>query len=584
MLKSLLWKEWRENWVILLMAIGVICLLAYLLEINREFNLGINDVKYVFLFIPLFIAIITANLFSTEFGHNTMPFLLTQPISRSKLWLTKVGFGIFIVLLLILGSVLGVYLVSHLTPHLIQFNELIDITAFGDFNAILAVCLLFASGIFMASMVSNTYVAAFGSLLFAGLIAIVWAFTGEMFYLYERWYGSFWILIAFLMVSSYYVFTRPEILLTKKRIKHGLGFLAILCFIYFSIATLIQSNYDDGLFKYQPISKIYSEKPIPTRNLVVATVYKGPKLDYLQSSRLCVISIDSAPKYTYLPRGYNYDGTASISPDSRYIIIKNSRRLFGLLQCRLFTAKPYLLDLNTFKISRLHLKGEKMLHQVTNIYWSSDGNKLYYIVISPLEREYIYRMFDFNTREDKVHNSELDLAGYYANKDIWAKDGKSFYLRASINLGKESEKVINQLKQMSINRKVLWQITQYGTVTRPIISPDKNWLLYSSDTSDPSKSRKGYLKNLTTGESTYILSSPNIKFGLWSPDSKWIAISTISAKSECAVWLVDLTTKGKRLVDSEPAYEVNFWDWLNDSRKIYFRLKPIAKRVFPGRV
>jgi ABC-type transport system involved in multi-copper enzyme maturation permease subunit len=141
-MKALLWKEWRENWVILVMAIGVICLLAYLLEINREFNPGFNDVKVVFFFIPLFIAIITANLFSTEFGHNTMSFLLTQPISRSKLWLTKVGFGVFVVFLLILGSILGVYYISRLTPHPIQFDELLYVSTKDQIAVIMSLCLL----------------------------------------------------------------------------------------------------------------------------------------------------------------------------------------------------------------------------------------------------------------------------------------------------------------------------------------------------------------------------------------------------------------------------------------------------------
>jgi Tol biopolymer transport system component len=580
-MRTLLWKEWRENWAIVVMAIGAICLLAYLLLINREFHPAINDIKVVFFFVPLFVTIITANLFSTEFGHNTMSFLLVQPIPRSKLWFTKAGFGIFLVLLLILGSGFGVYLVSQLTSHPIPLKELIDIQLIEDVDVILMLCLLYASGLFIAVMGPNTIVTAFGSLLFAGLIAIIWSFTGEMFYVFDRWYWSIWILISFLTVSSYYVFTRPEVLLTKKKVKTGLLFLILIFLSYTTIAVLVQSNFNDLFYKYKQISNIDPKVVIPSRNLVLTSISKVADQGYSHSTRLCLISLDNNKKYTYLPRGYYCERLGGISPDNRYIVLSNSRKIFGLVECRLFNARTFLLDLTTLQIKRFPLKGEGLLKVINSITWSPDGRKLIYAVSQPFEQGYQYRMVDINTHEDKVLNFSQDFSPYNFYELSWAKDGNSMFIRSYYSYDRIREQTVVRLAQLSLDGKILWQNVQYQTFAYPNISPDKNWLLYSQDTSDQSELRKAYLKNLTTGESTYILSSPKIKSGLWSPDSKWIAISTISTTTEYSLWLVNLEMKDKRLLISERANDVYFRGWSNDSRKIIFDVAQFGKEPKP---
>jgi Tol biopolymer transport system component len=135
-----------------------------------------------------------------------------------------------------------------------------------------------------------------------------------------------------------------------------------------------------------------------------------------------------------------------------------------------------------------------------------------------------------------------------------------------------------------LDGKILWQNVQYQAYANPVISPDKNWLLYSQDTSDQSELRKAYLKNLTTGETTNILSAPNIKSGFWSPDSKWIAISTMSLSTECSLWLINLETKEKRLLVTERAYDISFRGWSSDSRKIIFEFSLVQKGPHPTKV
>ncbi|MFB3897385.1 MAG: ABC transporter permease subunit [bacterium] len=584
MFKSLIWKEWRENWPIVMIAIGAICLLTYLMQINREFNPGVNDVKIVFLFIPLFITIITANLFSTEFGHKTMPFLLTQPLSRSQIWIAKASFGFVLVLILTFGSGFGVYCISQLTPHPMALTDIFNFSVTDHNDVLLALALLYVSGLFIAVMVSNTIVAAFGSLLFAGFVVIFVEFITVVFNLTNAWYWNIWVIILVLLLSSYYVFTRPEILITKKRIKSGLSFVGIITLGYAIISVFYQSNYNDVFFKYRQISYIDCRTVIPSKHLLLASISKISEQRYSYSSRLCLISLDSPKQYTYLPRGYYCERSNIISPDQRYIELYNSRRFFGLVESQLFGPRIYLLDLTTRNIHRLPVPGVGLFKEIMNTAWSADDQRILYTVIDRFKPDFQTRIININTRVNKIINMPPEYLSHYSYEYSWTKDGNSFYTWYYLGYDAKRRQEILRLAQISLDGKILWQNTQYGNHTYPIISPDKNWLLYSQNTGDPSELRKVYLKNLATNESTEILSSPHIKSGFWSPDSKWIAISTVSTTTEYALWLVNLETKEKRVLVNKPANALTFRGWSSDSRNIIFSLWLSNKEPNPIKV
>ncbi|MFB3897384.1 MAG: hypothetical protein ACE14V_13865 [bacterium] len=583
-MRALIWKEWRENWVILIMAIGVICLLAYLLEINREFNPAVNDIKTVFYFIPLFIVIITTNLFSSEFGKNTMPLLLSQPISRAKLWVTKVGFGIFFILLLMLGSSIGIYYISKLTPHPVQLQDLVYDMVKDQYTLMMLLSLFYASGLVISVIVSNSISATFGSLIFCGCITFLWLFIGNIFFLAERWYGSLWILILLLLWISYYIFTRPEILIAKQRIKSSVYALAFGLLIYVFIAALIQSNSHDPFYQYNQIVNITPKIVIPSKNIVVASISKSTGERCPPSTRLGLIPLDNTKKYTFLPRGYFYEGFGAISPDRKSMILFNARKLFGLIECRLFNKKAYRFDLSALNIRRYSLKGEGVFHEINDATWDRDGKNLNYSVVFPFARIWQSWRKNIENGKDKLINSSKDDPWFFLSERKSMDDDYLSYFILYPSYNKEQRALEIRQVKYNFEGKALSQMISLGSFPTSYFSPDNKWYFYCENTNKPIALRNIYLRYNSTGKSICILSMPNIKSWSYSPDSQWIAISSNSTSSDCEIWLVNLATKEKRVLISERNCGMYIRGWTNDNCKIIFDLYQDTENINTGRV
>lgn len=113
-MKALIWKEWREQRIFLLMAVGIVlCInigsiiylnipsetvspIAKLGNIN-EFNLLVGS-----MILPaLFALILGAVPFGKEFSNNTQDFLIQRPITTAKIFWLKFFFGFFLLLFII---------------------------------------------------------------------------------------------------------------------------------------------------------------------------------------------------------------------------------------------------------------------------------------------------------------------------------------------------------------------------------------------------------------------------------------------------------------------------------------------------
>jgi ABC-type transport system involved in multi-copper enzyme maturation permease subunit len=99
MLKALLWKEWRENRTIILgtlLSILGVSLIFYLAlrRISDGSAIMVLYIWFGFILIPTFAAGIAANMFNREKVQTKSEYLFELPISKSKIWWTKVGLGI----------------------------------------------------------------------------------------------------------------------------------------------------------------------------------------------------------------------------------------------------------------------------------------------------------------------------------------------------------------------------------------------------------------------------------------------------------------------------------------------------------
>jgi hypothetical protein len=115
-MKTLLWKEWRES----LPALETGAALAVLIRVGSylEFSNARHSVSYIetsreifmglmfFLFFPLFFLIQGADKFSSEKSTGTLPYLISLPVSKTRIWLAKLtaalGSGLTLVIFTVL--------------------------------------------------------------------------------------------------------------------------------------------------------------------------------------------------------------------------------------------------------------------------------------------------------------------------------------------------------------------------------------------------------------------------------------------------------------------------------------------------
>jgi Tol biopolymer transport system component len=573
-MKALLWKEWRENWLIVVLGVAVISLLTYLFLINRAFTPVVSDVRIVFFMIPLFMAVIGANLFSTEFGHNTISFLLISPISKSKLWFIKAVFGILMILLLILGAGLGVILISHLTPNPVSFDRIFvfhgeDLTLPTLF---LVGCLIYTATLFISVLVSNTIAATFGSLIFTIVVVYLWGPATMFFYVPKHWFGSFWVPVGVLAFSSWLTFTRSELLLGKRRVIFGISCFAICSLILFS--WLIASSSID-IVPIKSISQVKLKYLIPEKNLAIVQIIKSNEHDgetSYERPRYWTVSIPSGEYHQSPGRGYSSYLSPyfnAVSPDGNYIVCLSDHRFHGLLELRNIVPRICLFNTNTFNIKELPQFNETYFSSYSiPISWSPDSRKLlFYMNNSQISPQPGLYLLDIYSGENKfLHASDFPV---YTD---WLSNSKSvmvYYKQSSRGLYKW------HYDQIGFDRKII-SSQEYSNHLLSI-SPDAKWLLYS-DATKQRMMQNVYLTNLIGSETTMSIRLWDIDRVAWSPDHKWLVIPAIMQQpinqdnqqpEHYSLQLINLETKQKIELLLEEEVD-RILKWSADSKIIFY--------------
>jgi hypothetical protein len=100
MFRALVWKEWREQRMIVLAGLGIAVAMPFFLAAGasaRARGLDLGDVAmllplfYSGLLWPLFAAAAGAATVATESGEGSLGFLLSRPVSRARVWTVKVA-------------------------------------------------------------------------------------------------------------------------------------------------------------------------------------------------------------------------------------------------------------------------------------------------------------------------------------------------------------------------------------------------------------------------------------------------------------------------------------------------------------
>ncbi len=162
MYKALLWKEWKETRLFLLiMASGVPCfsILLNILENKSDIKADANLVVYCLLLV--FYSVLLGSVqFAGEKESGTTEFIQSRPIHWFNIWLFKVVYGsasliLFILFLFVMGNIfISPFLGSGTLIQ--EFLTLIpDFTVFTDLNKILFLIVPFTLYFFSCTVSTN---------------------------------------------------------------------------------------------------------------------------------------------------------------------------------------------------------------------------------------------------------------------------------------------------------------------------------------------------------------------------------------------------------------------------------------------
>ena len=191
-MRTLIWKEWREQRLFFFLAVGLIILSRIVPKLIPE---RITDYKLYaltmsYLILPIVFSLLLGALsFTNEFTRNTKSFLLSQPITSARLFWVKYFSGLFLIFVLIFLS----YLVFD-----IPFSNLAPYDRGAFFYIFLLMIILYSATCFSSLLLKNTlpaiictpFLLLFGFLLISPFIVILFLIS------------SYWITFNFLTFSS----------------------------------------------------------------------------------------------------------------------------------------------------------------------------------------------------------------------------------------------------------------------------------------------------------------------------------------------------------------------------------------------
>jgi len=239
------WKEWRENWqgvvwapavVLVLLAMGAV----YNVDLSDQQRIRMVDIGTAELFLYaiwiLSAILCSASVVAPEIGSGSLQFLSSLPISRHRIWWTKLLVGFVSMQLCIVTSTLTFLLVCAVAIHYRAFTCPMT-GVLGDLGKdgwipILFTLPLFSMGLLMTMLVDRTINALVATVIASALVgtAIMGLARLLQFQIngidYAVW-GLVVLTIPICLSMSYRTFMRGETLKTSNRFKVAIPGLVV---------------------------------------------------------------------------------------------------------------------------------------------------------------------------------------------------------------------------------------------------------------------------------------------------------------------------------------------------------------------
>ena len=230
MLRALIWKEWREQRSVMLAGIGIAAVLPFFmmagLSVDRQ-NTTFGDVLEALLIAllafvwPLFAAAAGAITIATESGEGTLRFLLSRPVSRSKVWAIKVSSAAGAVAAVAVFSLVVIWVVNRLATidaSAWSFSSImrsLSPTFFDPMTLVSMTVLLFACSVLFSSLLNRPLTAAAAglasALILLSFILVTWSRLSLLPRLEPQWLAMEVTLVSiFVLMISLGAFARGE--------------------------------------------------------------------------------------------------------------------------------------------------------------------------------------------------------------------------------------------------------------------------------------------------------------------------------------------------------------------------------------
>ena len=255
MLRALAWKEWREQWTVVAAGVGITIALPFFLMAGASARARGFDPAEVAALLPMFYAVLVWPLFAaaagaatvaTEVGEGSLGFLLSRPVSRTRVWAVKVLLAATAVLAIVMATLASSAAVSRLAnPGGETSVPAPWDTTGGLLSGVLlagASILLFGVSVFFSTVLSRTMTAAAAGIatslvLLSGML-FVWARVDVVPHLEPEWLAAETALAGLLFLgASWWAFTRGEMLRGRRFLRTAVG-AAVLALGVFGLASL----------------------------------------------------------------------------------------------------------------------------------------------------------------------------------------------------------------------------------------------------------------------------------------------------------------------------------------------------------
>ena len=349
MLRALIWKEWREQRSVILAGIGIAAVLPLFLMAGIAVgapNRGVGDLARILpgafvLFVwPLMATAAGATTIAADQADGGLRFLLSRPVTRSRVWLVKVALAVFAFVCVALATVVLALLYQQLalprSDSLMWIGD--DRVALDEIEQALplfiALFFLFACSVYCSGFFKRTLTAAAAgfavALAMLGVIGSVWiVFSPRLgsFPSFNVFGAAVSLLIAGLgvLVAAFWTFVRGETPATGARHRIYLP-LAAVASLSMLIAA-VPASFGAMRWTASMASQLSGHAAAAGDRLVL------PELSALGlTTRVVMLDVDGSDRRTLVEK----NGSApSISPDGRWVTYLDYGGLFGALTGRL---------------------------------------------------------------------------------------------------------------------------------------------------------------------------------------------------------------------------------------------------------